>query len=132
SGLSTGRISTLLLLWSLTTFALEVPSGALADRVSRRRLLSVAAVLRAAGFVLWVAVPSFAGFAAGFVLWGMKSAFTSGTWEALVYDELAAAGAADRYPRVLGRIEVLGTLGVVVGVAAAAPLVAIGGYPLTG
>jgi MFS family permease len=132
SGLSTGRISTLLLLWSLTAFVLEVPSGALADRVSRPRLLAVAALLRAAGFALWVAVPSYPGFAAGFVLWGTKSAFTSGAWEALTYDELAAVGAADRYPRVVGRAEVLGTLGLLAGTAAAAPLVAIGGYRLTG
>jgi hypothetical protein len=41
----------------------------------------------------------------------MKSAFTSGAWEALIYDELAAACAADRYARVIGRAEVLGTLG---------------------
>jgi len=70
SGLSTGRISALFMLWSVTSFLLEVPSGALADRVSRRRLLAVAAGLRGVGFALWVAVPSFSAFAAGFVLWG--------------------------------------------------------------
>ena len=132
SGLSTGQISTLLVLWSLTGFLLEVPTGVLADRLSRRRLLTVAALLRAAGFALWLAVPSYAGFAVGFVLWGMKSAFSSGTWEALIYDELAAAGETERYPRVIGRAEVLGVLGVLGGTAAATPLMAAGGYGLTG
>jgi MFS family permease len=132
AGLTTGRISTLLLLWSLTTFALEVPSGALADRISRRHMLGVAALLRAAGFALWVTVPSYAGFALGFVLWGMKSALTSGTWEALIYDELTAAGVADRYARVVGRAEVLGTLGVIGGTLIASPLMKLGGYAIAG
>jgi MFS family permease len=132
SGLSVGQISTLFLLWSVTAFGLEVPSGALADRVSRRTLLAVAAGLRAAGYALWVLFPAYPAFAAGFVLWGIKSAMTSGTWDALVYDELAAVGSQDRYPRLVGRSEVLSTLGVVAGTAAAAPLVTLGGFALAG
>ncbi|HVQ91772.1 MAG TPA: MFS transporter [Mycobacteriales bacterium] len=131
-GLSVGQISGLYLLWSLTGFVLEVPSGALADRVSRRRLLAVAGLLEAVGYALWVFTPSFPAFAAGFVLWGVGGAFTSGTREALIYDELAAAGAADRYPAVIGRTEVLGTLGVVASTVLALPAMALGGYRLTG
>ncbi|MEN3358441.1 MAG: hypothetical protein V7637_2423 [Mycobacteriales bacterium] len=131
-GLSVGQISVLYLLWSLTGFVLEVPSGALADRVSRRRLLAVAGLLRAAGFGVWVFAPSYPAFALGFVLWGVGGAFTSGTREALIYDELAAAGAAERYPAVIGRTEVLGTLGVVVSTVLALPAMALGGYRLTG
>jgi MFS family permease len=132
AGLSTGQISTLFVLWSVTTFVLEVPSGALADRVSRRRLLAFAALLRGAGFAVWVLAPSYPAFAAGFLAWGAASACTSGTWEALVYDELAARAAAGRYAQVVGRSGVLGTLGIVVGTAAAVPLVAIGGYAAAG
>jgi MFS family permease len=132
AGLSVGQISTLLLIWSLTGFLLEVPSGALADRVSRRRLLAVAALLRAAGFALWLLAPSYPAFALGFVLWGAEGAFTSGTREALVYDELVAVGAGDRYAQVLGRSEVAGTLGVLAASALAAPLIAVGGFPLAG
>jgi MFS family permease len=132
SGLSIGQISTLYLIWSLAAFTLEVPCGALADRVSRRRLLAVASLIRAVGFALWIVAPSYPAFAAGFLLWGVASALSSGTWEALLYDELAAAGAAERYAQVNGRSEVASTLGVVAGTALAAPLVAIGGYPAAG
>jgi MFS family permease len=132
AGLSAGEISALFALWSIATFVLEVPSGALADRVSRRRLLAAATLLRAVGFALWLVWPSFAGFAIGFVLWGVCSALTSGTWEALVYDELVAINAGDQYVRVVGRAEVAGVVGVLGGTAAAAPLVALGGFHAAG
>lgn len=100
--------------------------------MSRRRLLAAGCLLRAVGFALWFLAPSYPAFAVGFLLWGAAGAFQSGTWEALLYDELAAAGAADRYARVNGRSEVVSTLGVVAGTALAAPLMVVGGYLATG
>lgn len=101
-GLSTGQISSLFALWSATSFLLEVPSGAWADTVSRRGLLVLSGALLTAGFALWTAAPSFAGFAAGFVLWGTSGALASGTFEALLYDDLAARDESSTYPRILG------------------------------
>ncbi|MBA2280030.1 MAG: MFS transporter, partial [Acidimicrobiia bacterium] len=132
AGLSGGHISALLALWSITAFGLEIPSGALADRVSRRHLLAAAALLRTAGFVVWLVCPSFGGFAAGFVLWGAGGSFASGTWEALVYDELVALGVPEEYAKVVGRAEVASALAVIVATALAGPLVAAGGYEAAG
>lgn len=132
SGLSVAQISTLLIVWSAVAFALEVPSGALADRVSRRKVLIAAGLVRAVGFALWVTAPSYTSFAIGFVLWGMSSALGSGTFEALVYDELAAAGAASSYGRLIGTAGTIRLLANVGATLAAAPLVSIGGYALVG
>ncbi|MGZ4582365.1 MAG: MFS transporter, partial [Blastococcus sp.] len=52
SGLSDGAISGLFALWSITGFVAEVPTGALADRWSRRGALVLAGVLQAAAFAL--------------------------------------------------------------------------------
>lgn len=132
AGMSGGQISALLALWSLTAFGLEVPSGALADRVSRRHVLAAAALVRTLGFVVWMVWPTFEGFAAGFVLWGAGSALSSGTWEALVYDELVAVGATSEYARLVGRAEVASAGGVIAGTALAGPLVGLGGYEAAG
>ncbi len=110
----------------------EVPSGLLADRLSRRHLLAVGAVLRAAGFVLWICLPSFPAFAVGFVLWSAQGALRSGTLQALVYDELAAVGAASSYDRLLGRVAAAEGAAGLVATAAAAPLFAVGGYQVVG
>lgn len=87
SGLTVWQISSLFALWSVTGVLLEIPSGAWADAVSRRLLLWVGPLLTAAGFTLWVLVPSYWAFALGFVLWGIKGALGSGALEALVYEE---------------------------------------------
>ncbi|MEU5635341.1 MFS transporter [Streptomyces rishiriensis] len=132
SGLSVGRISSLFVLWSLTGVLLEVPSGAWADAVSRRTLLWLGPLLGAAGFALWVLVPSYWAFAAGFVLWGARGALGSGALEALVYEELERAGAADRYARVMGRAHALGQVAVMAATALAGPVLSAGGYRAVG
>jgi len=132
AGLTAAQVSALFVLWSVTGIVLEVPSGALADAVSRRALLVAAPLVGAAGYALWVTVPSFWAFAAGFVLWGVRGALVSGSLEALVYTELDARGAAGDYARVLGRSHTAAVLAVVLATALAAPVFGAGGYPLLG
>ena len=110
----------------------EVPSGALADRFSRRAVLVASGVLQAAAYVLWTTVPSYAGFAAGFVLWGLGGSFGSGALEALLYDGMASVGAKGEYPRAYGRVTAVGLLSQLPAAAAATVLFATGGYRLVG
>ncbi|CAM5305806.1 MFS transporter [Streptomyces viridochromogenes] len=132
TGLPLWQISSLFALWSLTAVLLEVPSGVWADTFSRRRLLWIGPLLTAAGFALWVTVPSYAAFAVGFVLWGAGGALGSGALEALVYDELDRRGAAGRYARVMGRARAARLLGTVASLGLAGPVLAWGGYPAVG
>ena len=131
-GLSTAAISALYILWSSTGIVLQLPTGVLADHVSRRLLLVIAGFLRVVGFGAWIVVPSFAGFAAGFVLWGLSSALQDGTFEALVYDELAAVGATGAYGRLTARSGTGGLIASAVATALAVPLFHIGGFELVG
>ncbi|MDX3547012.1 MFS transporter [Streptomyces europaeiscabiei] len=132
TGLSIWQISSLFALWSITGILLEVPSGAWADAVSRRLLLWLGPLLTAAGFALWVIVPSYWAFALGFVLWGVRGALGSGALEALVYDELDRLGAADRYARVIGRAQAVGMVAVMAAMGLAGPVLDLGGYPAVG
>lgn len=132
TGLSPAAISSLFVIWSVTTFTLELPSGVWADVFSRRSLLVVAPLLAGAGFGLWAMFPSYAAFAAGFVLWGAGLALRSGTMQALVYEELERVGAAGSYARLIGRSEAMSLVGVVAASAVAAPVLAVGGYGALG
>ncbi len=116
----------------MVSFIAEIPSGALADTWSRRRLYALGAFLTAAGFATWTLWPTYPGFALGFVLWGLGGACGSGALEALVYDELAAAGAADRYARVAGRAGTVAILAMLAATLLAGPVYLAGGYPLVG
>ena len=132
TGLSVGQISSLFVIWSATGIVLEVPSGAWADTVSRRLLLTLAPLLPAVAFALWVLVPSYPAFAVGFVLWGASGALRSGTLEALVFSELDRIGAADRYARLLGRARTAEVLAAAGSGALAGPIFAVGGYRAVG
>ncbi len=125
-------MSSLFLVWSLTSFVFEVPSGAWADTIDRRLLLVVSAGIYATAFSAWMLVPTYLGFATGFVLWGLSGAMMSGTFEALLYDELAARGAEEQYARVVGWSHSAAMVANLVASVAAAPLFAVGGYALVG
>lgn len=131
-GVGEAGFSALLILWSATTVLVEAPTGVLADRFSRRRLLIAGPCVTATGFALWTAIPSFASFAAGFVLWAIGGSLQSGTMQALVYDELDALGAAADYARLSGRMRAASAVGLIAGTAAAAPLYAWYGYCAVG
>ncbi|WP_405770604.1 MFS transporter [Actinacidiphila glaucinigra] len=131
-GVSTGELSVLFAVWTVTTFLCEVPSGALADRFPRHRVLAAAAFAQCTGFALWTALPSLGSFAAGFVLWGAGTALTSGTLQSLLYDGLAADGRAGQYARVSSRVAAVQACSVAASSLAAAPMVLLGGYPATG
>jgi MFS family permease len=109
-----------------------VPSGALADRIGRRRSLVAGALLQAVGYVAWTAQPGLPGFAAGFVLWGLGGALASGTQEALLHDGLVAVDAADHYARVQGWVGAAGLGAQLPAAAAATVLFTAGGYVLVG
>ncbi|MFC7547890.1 MFS transporter [Plantactinospora sp. GCM10030261] len=132
TGLSVWQISSLFVIWAVASILVEVPSGALADAVSRRLLLVCGPLLAAAGFALWVLAPSYWAFATGFVLWGAGNALGSGALEALVFTELDRLDAADRYAGVMGRAKAAGVTAVLLAILLAGPALALGGYPIIG
>jgi MFS family permease len=132
AGLAVWQISSLFVIWSLSSMVFEVPSGAWADATSRRRLLIFGPLLTAVAFALWVAYPSFWVFALGFLLWGLKSALASGALEALVYDELERIDATESYPTLMGRGQSAGVLAAMCSGIVAAPVFAARGFVAVG
>lgn len=125
-----GEVSSLFVVWSVTSFVCEVPSGAWADTVDRRLLLVLSGLVYAAGFSVWILFPSYLGFAAGFVLWGLSSAMMSGTFESLLYTALRERRAESQYPRIVGWAHSAAMTANLVATVSAAPLVALGGFGL--
>jgi hypothetical protein len=132
AGLSAAQISSLFIIWSVTGFVVEVPSGLWADVFSRRLLLVIAPALTGAGYALWTFFPTYVFFALGFVLWGTGGSLRSGALQALIFDELERAGASGVYARLIGRSQAAGMTAAMAATALAAPVMQLGGYRAVG
>lgn len=113
NGLSIFDISLLFTLWSLTTFLMEIPSGILSDKFSRKSLIISGQLLRVIGYSLWIIFPNFYGFLAGVILWGIKSSFTNSSVSAFVYDIMKKNNSQNNYVSFNGKLKSVSLFAVV-------------------
>jgi len=66
----------------------EIPTGVVADLVSRRRSVLIGFALIGAGFIVEGSFPTFIAILTAQVLWGIGYTFTSGASEAWITDEV--------------------------------------------
>lgn len=108
-GLTLEQFAILNIVWALTIVLAEVPSGALADIVGRKRLVVFAAAMMVVEMALIVFAPIGASpllfllFLANRICSGLSEAAASGADEALAYDSLKALGREDDWSRILQR-----------------------------
>jgi hypothetical protein len=109
-GLSLEQYALLNVAWAAAIVGLEVPSGALADQLGRRRMVVFAAALMVVEMAVFAFAPRghptllFALFLLNRILSGAAEACASGADEALAYDSLVADGRGEEWPRVLERL----------------------------
>lgn len=108
-GLTLEQFAILNIVWAMTIVLAEVPSGALADIVGRKRLVVFAAIMMVLELALIVFAPIGASpilfmlFLANRICSGLSEAAASGADEALAYDSLKALGREDDWSRILQR-----------------------------
>jgi MFS family permease len=106
-GLTIEQFSILNTVWAITIVCAEVPSGALADLLGRKRLLVLTSLLMIVELSVIAFVPItnmsivFWAFLVNRVLSGLAEAMASGADEAIAYDSLVAEGNPAHWPRVL-------------------------------
>jgi len=110
-GLNMSHIAVLVAFWSGLYILLEVPSGALADRWSRKKMLVVAGMFQALCWLTWLYSSTFWLFLLGFVFRSIGGTFVSGTLEAYVYDFLKLKKKEDDFERIWGRGFALNQIG---------------------
>jgi hypothetical protein len=107
-GLTLEQFVLLNLVWAAAIFLLEVPSGALADTLGRKRLLVFASFLMVAEICCLLLAPRGGGSTlfilclANRILSGTSEASASGADEALAYDSLPEEKRDDAWDRLLG------------------------------
>jgi MFS family permease len=106
-GLTIEQFALLNSVWAVTIFCAEVPTGALADLIGRRRLIIATSLCMIVEMSLLAFVPLgnstliFSVFLVNRVLSGLAEAMASGADEAIAYDSLKARGISEKWPKVL-------------------------------
>ena len=141
-GLTIEQFSILNTVWAITIVCAEVPSGALADLLGRKRLLVLTTLLMIVELSVIAFVPItnmsivFWAFLANRVLSGLAEAMASGADEAIAYDSLIAEGNPAQWPRVLSvqmRVKALaGVVSTTLGAMVYAPSIVNGLLSLFG
>jgi DHA3 family tetracycline resistance protein-like MFS transporter len=97
----------------LAIFLFEVPTGVVADTVSRRLSVIVSYVVLGVATIFFGVVASAPVIIAAYALWGLGYTFQSGAYEAWIADEVGT----ERLTRVLLRGSQAGWIGALAGVA---------------
>lgn len=131
-GLSLSELGVAAALQGFVVFALELPTGALADTIGRRRVLLVSMVVSTASIGLFLVAESFAAFALFFVLQGIYRALDSGPLEAWYVDTAMAANADVRIDKGMGAQGTVMALSVAAGATGSGALIALDPFPRLG
>jgi MFS family permease len=115
-GINYSQLAILLGVWSITTVVLEIPSGLLADRFGRKRVIIIGKLAFFMGILTFALLRTFPGFLLGMVFWGIHESFISGALEALVFDELKSQKNEGKFKDILALATVSREVGLGVGV----------------
>lgn len=119
-GLTMAQFAILNTIWAVSIVVLEVPSGALADRIGRKRMVVGASVLMVFEMAIIAFVPLgnstlvFWAWVLNRILSGAAEASASGADEALAYDSLPKEEQVRRWPRILSRLMRLSSIAFIV------------------
>lgn len=106
-GMHLAQIGLLEGIYHATSIVCEIPSGAAADLMGRKRCMILSNICIAVSCVIMLFSKSFGWFAVSFVIQALGNNLNSGSEEALVYDSMKCLGQEEHYMGVYGRLNVL-------------------------
>lgn len=89
----------------------EIPSGAVADRLGRRRAMIIASLLMGIGYTMTGFALDGSMIFIGFAIYMIGNSLFSGADDALMYDYLKAHGAADDWENIARRKQIMRRIG---------------------
>lgn len=126
-GLTLSQFAMLNVVWAATIVLAEVPSGAFADTLGRKKLVVLSSLVMFVEIAMIALVPTenpnlvFMVFLVNRILSGLAMALASGADEALAYDTLKEQGNEELWPRVLQiQLRIASSVGIFVTLIGAA------------
>jgi MFS family permease len=126
-GLTLSQFAMLNVVWAATIVISEVPSGAFADTLGRKKLVMLSSIVMFVEIAMIAFVPTgnanlvFGVFLVNRVLSGLAMSLASGADEALAYDTLKDQGKEEIWPQVLQiQLRIASSVGIVITLLGAA------------
>ena len=127
-GFSPALVATVLAAGDLCVFALEVPTGWVADRLGHRRSLIIGSFVQVCGMLAFWLAAGTPSLLAATLLVGLGDAFRSGADEALLYRSCVALGRVSEFQIIEARTGSVSRLALVALLVSGAGIVATAGY----
>lgn len=105
-GMSLTQLGLLETIFHITSFLMEVPTGAVADIFGRKASRIAGRLFSLVSTILLLAADSFLWFAISFIFTALSYNLESGAGEALLYDSMKEIGEEEGYMKVCGKREV--------------------------
>jgi MFS family permease len=101
-GFSFSAIGILIAFRAICVNILEIPSGALADVMGRRRSMIVSMIAYIASFIVFAMAGAYWAFFPAMLLFAVGDAFRTGTHKAMIFDWLTRQGRTEEKSRIYG------------------------------
>jgi len=101
-GLSYSQIMLLQSISAISVFIFEIPTGTIADKVSRKVSLKLSGVFCMAGLSIYIVFKSFYIFAIAEIIFGIGMTFSSGADSAILYESLERLDRKKEYQKFEG------------------------------
>lgn len=111
-GISLVQVQLLQSWFSLWVFVLEIPTGAMADKIGRKHSIALGSLIVSLAVLVYGSMPRYEIFLFAEFLFAMGYALISGADEALIYDTLKEQGKENESIKILGRINSVHLLGI--------------------
>jgi len=99
-GISGQLLLTTFGVYAVFVFLLEIPTGVIADKVSRKLSILLGYFFSALGFLLFIVLPSIYGLIIFFLILGVGVSLISGAVESVLYDTLSELDDRKSYKRI--------------------------------
>ena len=126
NGVGDALLSAMFIISSAATILGQMPIAYITNRCGARNAMAFGQILKAVAVIMWLYISNTTGFVVGMALWGIQAGFRNVAFEGMIYDEVAAAGRAKEYTRILGRKATFESIGVAL--SAAGALLMVLGY----
>jgi MFS family permease len=97
------QVSILQAIFVVSVFLFEIPTGALADKLGRKKSLFFASLFSTLAIIVYAISPNFIIFIIAEIIWGLSVALLSGAQDSIVYDSLKATKTEKNSQKIFGQ-----------------------------